>query len=81
MSNIAANSEEDATSIINNGLLINLVFAGREKNIEVKKEAIWVISNLCYIINDPATLDMIIKADVLTLIYEVIVYEAEYGQI
>jgi hypothetical protein len=52
ISNIAANSDEEANAIVKKGLLINLINGAKEKNVDVRKEAIWVISNLCYIVKD-----------------------------
>ena len=47
LSNVAANSEKDATEIIKRGLIPNIVYAARDKNNELKKEALWVLANIC----------------------------------
>lgn len=47
LSNIAANSEKDASEIIKKGIVSNLVFAAKDKNNELKKEALWVLANIC----------------------------------
>lgn len=52
ISNIAANSEEDALEIIKKNIISNLVFSAKDRNCDIKKEAIWALSNLCYITTD-----------------------------
>lgn len=60
LSNVAANSEEDATAIIKKGLMINLINGAKDRNYDVRKEAIWAISNLCNTIkNSECIIDMI----------------------
>ena len=50
VSNIAANSEQDAIKIIESSLVINLIYACKDNAYEMKKEALWALSNICYMI-------------------------------
>jgi hypothetical protein len=52
ISNVAANSEADAMEILNRGLITNLIFSSNDKNADLRKEAVWAISNMCAIITD-----------------------------
>lgn len=77
LSNVAANSEDDAKAIIKKGLMTNLICCANDKNVDLRKEAIWVLSNICYIILDSDTLKELISCDIVTLIYEIIINHNE----
>ena len=47
-----------------------------------KREAIWVLSNLCSKIHDPEVLNKFIKSDVITVFYDVLLNDdLESGQV
>lgn len=48
ISNMAANSEEDAISIVNSHLSFTLIMACGDNNYEIRREACWTLSNLCH---------------------------------
>ena len=55
--------------------------SSQDRNVCLKKEAVWTISNMCHIINDKEAIKKMIYADVVTLFYNILVYEQESGQI
>lgn len=81
LSNLAANSEEDATEILNSDLITNLIFSAKDKNLDLRKEALWVISNICQIVNDKEYIRKIIYSNVIHLFFDILSYDTEYGLI
>lgn len=81
LSNIAANSEQEAIAIVKKGLLTNLIYGSKDKNFLIKREAIWTISNICALVQDAEALNEIVLSDVLTLFYELILYDCDHGQL
>lgn len=47
LSNIAANSEQDAESLIDSNIIFNIIHSCRDNLYELRKEAIWAMSNIC----------------------------------
>ena len=47
LSNVAANSEQDAVAFLSHpNLLTNMLMSCQDKSIELRKEAVWALSNL-----------------------------------
>lgn len=61
VSNIAANSEEDANSIADSTLVVNLLCACRDSAHEIRKEAMWALSNLIYALHDQSKIERIVE--------------------
>ena len=51
ISNIAANGEDESLIIINNGPLANMIYAVKDRNKNIKREAVWGLGNLCQRVN------------------------------
>jgi hypothetical protein len=65
VSNIAANSEEDAIKIIDSSIIINLIYACKDNTYETRKEAMWALSNICFIVNSEEKLNQLIDCEVM----------------
>jgi importin subunit alpha-1 len=52
ISNIAANSEEDATKLLDSQIVFNIIYALKDSNYDLKKEALWALCNICHYVND-----------------------------
>jgi hypothetical protein len=81
LSNIAANNEEEAIIIIKKGLLTNLIYGSKDTNLNIRREAIWTISNICAVVQDAKVLNELIMSDVLTLFYDLLIYDHDLGQL
>lgn len=62
-------------SIIKKGLISNLIYAAKDNNYELKREAVWTISNICVSIYDNDAIRDLLYADVLTLFYDILAYQ------
>ena len=81
VSNIAANSEQDATVVANHQMMANILFAGRDNAHDMRKEAIWAISNIVYNIKDTLILKQLVERDLVTLLLERLQYDSDSGPI
>mmetsp|Transcript_8989 Transcript_8989/g.6753 ORF Transcript_8989/g.6753 Transcript_8989/m.6753 type:complete len:95 (-) Transcript_8989:225-509(-) len=81
LSNFAANSERDAKAIMDTGLFYNLIYLAKERNIDVKKEAIWTISNICSTIQNAELIEELISMSVMHLFQDLLASHDEYGNI
>lgn len=79
ISNIAANSELDSIALVKKGLVVNLIYASKDNNWEIKREAVWALSNICVSIHEAESLIELIHADVLSLFYDLLLSDSEYG--
>ena len=50
--------------------MTNLIFAGRDTAHDMRKEAIWAISNVTYLIKDDAIIEQLLSQDLMTLLLE-----------
>lgn len=72
LANIAANSENEAIAVVNNNFLPNLIYYVSSRNYEVKREAVWVLSNICKLVNCEETLVKMVKADIVNVYYDIL---------
>ena len=70
VSNIAANSEADAMIIAKSPLMTNLTIAMRDTAHEMRKEAVWAISNVVYNVKDADSIRKLIESEIMTLLLE-----------
>lgn len=81
ISNVAANSEQDANALADSPLMLNLLMSCRDTAHEVRKEAVWALSNVVYKITDSARIERIIESDVMSILLEMLVRDADSGSI
>lgn len=81
VSNISANSEEDANAIVDSGLFVNLLLACRDSALEMRKEAIWSLSNITHILTDPVRIQTLVEADIMSTMIELLQKDGECGSI
>jgi hypothetical protein len=62
-------------------MMTNILFAGRDSAHDMRKEALWAISNIIYNIKDQQTLKDLIERDLMTLILERLQHDADSGPI
>ncbi len=79
LSNIAANSERDAIAIMNIDFFPLLISAALGKNFEMKKEAIYVISNMISSIYDVVVIKKMVDNSVVHMLTEILTYDQESG--
>ena len=81
VSNIAANSEEDANSIADSSLMLNLLCACRDSAHEMRKEAIWALSNIFFKVTDKARIERLVEQDVMSTVLEMLSRDGDSGSI
>lgn len=81
VSNIAANSDQDATAIANSQIMIPLLFACRDNAHEVRKEAIWALGNVTYHVHDKQTIQKIVELDIISIVLELLDRDQDSGVI
>ncbi len=81
VSNISANSEADAIAVAKHPLLINLLFASRDNSFDIRKEAIWTLSNILYQVNDKDSIEILVNNDVVGILIERLQRDHDSGSI
>ena len=81
ISNIAANSEQEAIAISNSGLFVNLLMSCRDSSFDMRKEAVWAVSNVLHYLQEPATVELIVQQDVMSIMLEMLQRDAESGSV
>jgi hypothetical protein len=79
LSNIAANSEQDAESLIDAQIFMHMILCCHDMNYELRKEAIWTISNICYKVSDAGKMAKIKEFEVLQALLGIFQKDFEQG--
>ncbi len=61
--------------------MTNVIFAGRDQSYEMRKEAIWAISNVVYHVKDKEMIEKFLEMDLMTLILERLQHDTDFGSI
>jgi hypothetical protein len=81
VSNIAANSEEDANAVADSQVVLNLILSCRDNTIEVRKEAVWAISNICHSLKDKNRLERLLEFDIMAMLLDMLQRDHDSGPI
>jgi hypothetical protein len=81
LSNISANSDEDACAVAKHDFMHNLLYSCRDNAFEMRKEAVWAVSNILYRVSDPAVIEHLVSIDIVNVIVERLQRDSDSGSI
>jgi len=81
VSNIAANSEEDANALADSLIIGNLLSACRDSSVEMRKEAVWALSNTLNLLHDKDRIERLISMDIMATLLELLQKDEDSGSI
>lgn len=66
LSNIAANSEEDAEKLVDSVIIMHLILCCNDSAFSMRKEAIWTISNIINSLHNPVIMQQLLDYDIIS---------------
>lgn len=82
ISNTVVNSEQDALSCLDPGLIFHIVLiCSNQNSMNMRKEALWCLANICEVVSSEEHLNTLLNYDVVVVVHNMLEKHMDHGSV